>query len=156
MIARIAHFSLINPCIQQQQESANGRAQGTVPTARVFSHTPADYVDHTLFHLAGVIQSPGATPIVRALALQLNTAVNDVKGWLVQVRRDALQLCDMSSNQLTQVPAFSILSDLEVHARYAYAGETDPSTAQMQEGATWIYDNMQRLASIDVTSYPAE
>src|SRR5205085_10600678 len=121
---------------------------------QVFSHTPPDYIDHTLFHLAGVLQSPSATPTLRALAVSLNTAVNDVKGWLQQVRKDALRLCDMPKNQLMQLSALSILSDLEVQARYAYAGQTDPATAQVQEGVTWIYDNMQRLASIDVTAFP--
>jgi hypothetical protein len=146
-IARVAHFALINPCIQEQQEQATQLKQ-------VFSHTPHDYVDHTLFHLAGVIQSPGATPALRTLAVQLNTAVNEVKGALEQVRKDALQLCHTLSGQLTQLSALSVLSAMEVQARYAYAGQTDPSTAQVQEGATWIYDNMQRLASINVMSYP--
>ena len=148
-IAHIAHFSLINPCIQQQQAQANQLKQE-------FSHTPPDYVDHMLFHLAGVIQSPGATPAVRTLAVQLNTAVNYVKGWLVQVRKDALQLCYMPNSQLTQLSALSILSDMDIHARDAYAGQTDLSTGQVQEGVTWIYDNMQRLASIDVTSHPTQ
>jgi hypothetical protein len=146
MIAHVAHFSLINPCIQEQQAQANQLKQ-------VFSHTPHDYMDHILFHLAGVMQSPGATTALHTLAVQLNTAVNYVKGWLEQVRQDALQLCKMSDDQLTQLSSLGILSDMQVQARYAYAGQTDPSTAQVQEGATWLYDNMQRLASIDVISY---
>jgi len=46
-----------------------------------------------------------------------------------------------------------MLGDLEAQARYAYAGRTDPTSGVMQQGAPWIYDNVERLASYDVTPY---
>ena len=110
-------------------------------------------LDHLLFHMAGVIQSPGATSNQRALALQINTAINNVKTWLVQVRQDAEQLLHMQNAQLTQLSGLAILGDLEAQARYAYAGRTDPASGQMQQGAAWIYDNVERLATFDVTPY---
>jgi hypothetical protein len=97
-IAHIAHFALLNQCIQEEQEQATALKQ-------VFGHTPHNFVDHLLFHMAGVIQSPGATPNQRALSLQINRAINNVKTWLGQVRQD------------------------------------------------WIYDNVERLATFDVTSH---
>jgi hypothetical protein len=51
----IAHFALLNPCIQEEQEQANVLKQA-------FHHVPQNYVDHLLFHMVGVIQSPGASP----------------------------------------------------------------------------------------------
>ena len=148
-IAHIAHFALLNPCVQEEQEQAETLKQ-------VFQHTPHNYVDHLLFHMAGVLLSPGATPNQRSVALHLNTAINNVKNWLGQVHLDALQLIQMSDAQLTQDSAFTILGDLEANARYAFAGRTDPNTGDMQQGAEWIFDNTQRLVTLDVTPYSAQ
>src|SRR5207247_6099764 len=94
-LAQIARFSLINPCLQEQQEQADILKQ-------VFRATPHDYVDHTLFHLSGVVQSPGATPGLTALAIQLNRGVSDLKTVLERVRQDALLLVKMTDEQLQQ------------------------------------------------------
>ena len=59
----------------------------------------------------------------------------------------------MTNTQLTQLSALGVLGDLETRARYAYAGRTDPASGEVQEGATWIYDNVERLATFDVTPY---
>ena len=145
-IAHIAHFALLNPCVQEEQEQANALKQ-------VFVHVPHNYVDHLIFHMAGVLQSQGATGNLHTLAVQLNTAINNVKNWLGQVHQDAVQLLHMSDQQLSQLAALDILSDLESQGRDALAGQTDPVTGNVQEGATWIYDNVQRLAIMDVQPY---
>ncbi len=145
-IAHIAHFALLNPCIQEEQEQANA-------LKKVFLHVPHNYVDHLLFHMTGVIQSPGATRSSQALALQINTAINNVKTQLLQVRQDAEQLLHMTDTQLGQQAALDFLSDLQIKARYAYAGRTDPTTGNVEQGATWIYDNVERLASFIVTPF---
>ena len=145
-IAYIAHFALLNPCIQEEQEQAT-------LLKNVFQHVPHNYVDHMLFHLARVIQSPGATPALHALAIQISTAINNVKSWLGQVRLDAVQLLHIPGEQLTRLSAFEILGNLELQARSAFAGQTDPDTGNLQEGAAWIFDNIERLATLDVTAY---
>ena len=145
-IARIAHFALLNPCVQEEQEQANALKQ-------VFQHVPHNYVDHLVFHMAGVLQSQGATGDLHTLAVQINTAINNVKNWLGQMHQDAIQLLQMSDEQLNQLSALDILSDLESQARYAYAGQTDPVTGNEQDGATWIYDNVERLATMNVQAY---
>ncbi len=148
-IAHIAHFALLNPCIQEEQ------AQATA-LKKVFQHVPHNYVDHLLFHLTGVIQSPGATRGSQALALQINTAINHVKTHLVQARQDAEQLLHLTNTQLGGLSALDLLSDLQMKARYAYAGRTDPTTGTVQQGATWIYDNVERLASFGVTPFSSQ
>jgi hypothetical protein len=145
-IAHIAHFALLNPCIQEEQEQANALKQ-------VFRHVPHNYVDHLIFHMAGVLQSPGAAGDLHPLALQINMAISNVKNLLGQVRQDAIQLLQMSNEQLTQVSALDVLSDLQIQARYAYAGHTDPTTGVVQEGASWIYDNVARLATMEVKAF---
>jgi len=148
-LAQIARFSLINPCLQEQQEEAD-------LLKRVFRATPHDYMDHTLFHLTGVVQSPGTTPELSALATQLNREVSDLKTVLERVRQDALQLVHMSDEQLQQPAAFALVGDMALQARYAYAGQTDPITGNSQAGALWIYNNVQRLATFDVTPYSSK
>ena len=145
-IAHIAHFALLNPCVQEEQEQANLLKQ-------VFQHVPHNYVDHMLFHLTGVIQSPGASQDLRALAVQINTAVNNVKNWLGQIRLDAVQLLHIPAEQLTQSLSLDILSDLQLQSRYALAGRTDPNTGEVQEGASWIFDNIERATAMDVIAY---
>lgn len=144
-IAHFAHFALLNQCVQEEQEQANA-------LKHVFAHTPHNFIDHLLFHIAGVILSPGVTSYQRSLALQINTAINNVKTWLGQIHQDAKQLLGMTDTQLTGISGLEILGDLEAQARYAYAGRTDPSSGVMQQGATWIYDNVERLVTFDVTS----
>jgi hypothetical protein len=106
--------------------------------------------------MAGVIVSPGATPFQHALALQINQAINNVRGWLAQVHQDAVQLLHMSDQQLVSVAWLETLGDLEAHARYASTGWTDPSSGQVQQGAEWIYDNVERLATFDVSPYSSQ
>lgn len=145
-IAHIAHFALLNPCVQEEQEQANVLKQ-------VFRHVPHNYVDHLLFHIAGVIQSPRVSPGTQALAVQINAAINAVKARLLQMRQDAEQVLHMTDDQLVQLSALNLLSDLQIQARYAYTGKTDPTTGNVQEGVAWIYDNVERLATFDVTPY---
>ena len=145
-IAHIAHFALLNPCVQEEQEQANALKQ-------VFQHVPHNYIDHLIFHMAGVLQSQGATGNLHTLAMQINMAINNVKNWLGQIHQNAIQLLHMSDDQLHQLSALDILSDLESQARYAFAGVTDPVTGNTQEGATWIYDNVERLATMSVQVY---
>jgi hypothetical protein len=103
-----------------------------------------------------VIQSPGASAQATALTTQLNKAVSDMKTALERVRQDAVQLVHMSDAQLQQPAAFAIAGDMAFQARYAYAGQTDPITGNDQGGAIWIYNNVQRLATFDVTPYAAK
>jgi hypothetical protein len=145
-IAQIAHFAILNQCVQEEQEQANA-------LKHVFAHTPHNYVEHLLFHMAGVIVSPGATSFQHALALQINQAINNVRVWLAKVHQDAVQLLHMSDQQLVSIAGLETLGDLEAHARYASSGWTDPSSGQVQQGAEWIYDNVERLATFDVSPY---
>ncbi len=143
-IAHIAQFALLNPCMQEQLEQASA-------LKNAFHDTPHDYLDHVLFHLVGVLRSPGATPATRALAAQINTAINSVRAWLSQLHRDAVQLAHMTDEELAQ--ALPVLDDMAVQASFAYAGRVDPTTGNMQGGVTWIYTGIQHLATFDVIVY---
>lgn len=72
---------------------------------------------------------------------------------LEQVRQDALQLVQMTDQQLAQPTALALVGDMALQARYAYAGQPDPVTGNTREGAVWVYNNVQRLATFEVAPY---
>ena len=145
-IVHIARFALVNPCLQAQQEQVDILKQ-------VFRSTPHDFIDHLLFHLNGVVKSPGTLGDLNTLTSQLNTAVTAVKTNLTQLRQDALQLVHMGDQQMAQPSAQALVADLALQARYAYSGQPDPVTGNTQGGVVWIYNNVQRLATFEVTPY---
>src|SRR5947209_4273140 len=148
-IAHIARFALVSPCLQEQQQQVDILKQ-------VFRRTPHDFIDHLLFHLNGVVKSPGTLGDLNTLTIQLNTAVTNVKKSLTQLRQDALQLVHMSDQQMAQPSAQALVGDMALQARYAYAGQPDPVTGNTQGGATWVYNNVQRLATFEVTPYSSK
>lgn len=115
--------------------------------------TPPGYLYHIALHLNGVLTSPGTTQDQRQLAIQINTGISDVKGWLEQVHRDAVQLVRMNDAQLAQPSSLALLNDMVAQANNAYMGRTDSSTGQLQMGIAQIYQDVQRLAAFEVKVY---
>ena len=76
-----------------------------------------------------------------------------MKQSLTQLRQDALQLVHMSDQQLAQPSAQALVGDMALQARDAYSGQPDPVTGNTQGGVVWIYNNVQRLATFEVTPY---
>jgi hypothetical protein len=103
--------------------------------------------------LGGTVLSPDATPDQRTLAAKIQAAVDKVKAWLEQVHRDAKQLLTMTSSQLAQSSTLAILDDMVTHIEYAYLGQPDPLTGQLQGGTIWISTNIQRMANFEVKPY---
>jgi hypothetical protein len=114
---------------------------------------PPGYLYHIALHLNGVLSSPGSTQYQRNLAVQINTGVDNVNGWLGQVRQDAIQLVNMSNDQLASQSTLSKLNDMVTQANNAYMGLTNPSTNQLQVGVSQIYRDIQLLATFDVKPY---
>lgn len=109
------------------------------------------FVRHIGAHLQGVTSAPGATRATQISASEIDKAINQVKAWLDNVRADAIKLINTPNSQLVQTSSLNTLGDLATQARYAYTGHIDPTTGTYTGGVTWIYDSIQRLASIDVT-----
>lgn len=145
-ILRIAGYSLLTPCPQ-------GTAGQSESLKQLFKNTPNDLLDHLLFHLAGLAHASGATASEQTLTTQLNAALFNARSWLDQVRQDALQLGHMNDNQLSQSAALSLLGDLEVQARYAFAGRIDPATGSWQGGSSWIEGTTNSLTTLTISPY---
>ena len=139
-----AYFPLFEPCMQKPELQMTGMNDTRVPY---------DTLDHILFHITGILRSPGITLSIQAQAERIVAAINRVKGWLNQVQQDAIELMRMTDTQLLMPQADGLLSDLILQARYAYAGKLDPLTGNMLGGTVYIYDSIQHLATFDVRPY---
>lgn len=111
---------------------------------------PPGYLKHIGSHLQNISQLSDATSAQRALAIHISQAINNVQGWLDAVHADAAKLIHMSSNQLLQLDALSILNDLFVQANNAFVGQVDPNTNNVKEGVVQIHYNIQALATFDI------
>ena len=95
------------PIMANPQESQIGLLQlNTNPQA------PMSYLYHIDLHLNGVLNSPGATQYQRHIASHIYSEINNLNGWLQQVRHDAVQLVQMNDTQLAQQSSLTLLNGL--------------------------------------------
>ena len=116
------------------------------------SNNPPGYLDHFALHLNGVVQAPDATSQMRVLSTQMIEALNNAKGWLTQVRAYAKQLVLMNDEQLAQPSALTLLDTMLQYATYAYVGQLDPKTDQVQAGVLQVHYDVQKLAALTLTT----
>lgn len=103
-------------------------------------------------HLREIIQCPGVTAEQRALAIQINAALNNVQNWLQAVHDDAVLLARMNDQQLLQPNAATLLNHIFIQASNAFTGQVDPNTNQVIPGVVQIHYNIQRMATMDITA----
>lgn len=113
---------------------------------------PPGLLYHIGLHLRGLVQSPGASPAQQQLATRIDTAINTVQALLEKVHQDAKTLLAMSSAQLMQQPALSLLNDMVTNAQLAYTGQFDATTGSIQNGVTQIHYAISMLATMNVTT----
>ncbi len=75
-------------------------------------------------------QGDRVAPDLRALAIEINRGLDEEKGVLEQVRKDAKQLLRMDDAHVLQPWALATLNDLATQAQEAYTGQVNPSTGQ--------------------------
>jgi len=102
-------------------------------------------------HLNQLNRAPDATPQMHTLSQEIAGALDNVKGWLQQVRTDAKQLFHMTPAQLAQPAARDVLDDLVTHVTYAYIGQLDPITDTLKPGVLQAHYDVLKLATFDIT-----
>jgi hypothetical protein len=112
---------------------------------------PPGYLAHIDFHLVGYANSPGVTTDQKRLANKIDGMLIAVTALLWKVHADASQLAKMSDTALLSPQALSLLNDMETNANDAFVGQPDPTTGNVQGGVTQIHDELQRLATIEVS-----
>ena len=114
---------------------------------------PPCYLDSVVFHLSALIQAGGSTTTLRKDGTEIIAALNNVRYWLGQVRKDAQQIIKMTDEQLLQPSTLALINSMIENASNAYAGHIDPTRGEMREGVNWIHDYIQTLAALEVTAY---
>lgn len=114
---------------------------------------PPAYLTHVGTHLKGIAYAPGVTAPQQSRAIQINSDLNNVKAWLLQVHSDALKLVAMNDTQLMQ--AQNLRNDMATQAGYAMGGHVDPTTQTLEPGVGEICDSITLLASFEVKAYSA-
>ena len=77
-----------------------------------------------------------------------------VTALLWKVHGDAAQLAKMSDTALLGQEALSLLNNMETNANDAFVGQFDSATGSMQGGVTQIHNELQLLATIEVSTGP--
>ncbi|MBV9614264.1 MAG: hypothetical protein JO031_02270 [Ktedonobacteraceae bacterium] len=111
---------------------------------------PPGYLSHVSKHLYGLLEAKTVTDALRTKVAAIIAALDNVKSWLVRVHHDALQIMNMSDKQLRQPGTLTLLNDMIANATNAFTGQPDPGSGQMREGVTWIHDQIQSLATLNV------
>jgi hypothetical protein len=112
---------------------------------------PPGYLAHIDFHLVGYANSPGVTADQKRLANKIDGMLTAVTALLWKVHGDAAALAKMSDTALLAPQALSLLNDMETNANDAFVGQLDLATGSVQGGVTQIHDELQRLATIEVS-----
>ncbi len=108
------------------------------------------HVRHTLFHLNGLIQSPGATAYQKQLAAQITREMDDVNANLEQILKDEQKLVLTDDAHFDTAPE---RQDIGLQIRMALSGWVDPATQTVHPGAAIIYGQIQSLATFDIAPY---
>jgi hypothetical protein len=119
--------------------------------AQFLATDPPGDLDHMRLHLSQLNRAPDATPQMHALSQEIIVALDDVKGWLQQVRTDAKLLVHMTPDQLAQPAARDVLDDLVTQTIFAYIGQLDPITGTIKPGVLQAHYNVLKLATFDIT-----
>jgi hypothetical protein len=117
------------------------------------TQNPPGYLAQIVYHLNGLLNAPGSPDNVRAIVNQILPALSDVTGWLQKLRDDDRRLLALADDQLGQKMALSLLDDMVLQASNAYSGNTDTSVGKIKPGVSWIHDQLQGLASININTY---
>ncbi len=116
------------------------------------TQNPPGYLAHVDLHLVGYSHSPGVTADQRRLATKIDTMLIAVTSLLWKVHGDATLLAKMSDTALLAPQALSLLDDMYTNANNAFVGQPDPATGSVQGGVTQIHDELQLLATIEVST----
>ncbi len=120
--------------------------------AQFLATNPPGDLDHMRLHLSQLNRAPDATSQMHTLSQEIIVTLDNVKGWLQQVRTDAKQLFYMTPDQLAQPEARAVLDDLVTQVTFAYIGQLDPATNTVKPGVLQAHYNVLKLATFDITT----
>jgi len=119
-----------------------------------FDHNPPGYLDHAMLHVGQVGKAVDISPQTRQTTIRILNALNRADNLLQGVRQDVIKLYQIRNNltQIQQSSTQALLDDMTTKALYAYIGQVDPTTNQVQPAVLQAHYDIQQLATLNVTS----
>lgn len=115
---------------------------------------PPGYLYHISKHLHEITLLPQITAGQKALASQINQAINVVNLWFQTIRDNVLKLYTMPDAQLFGSDGLALLDTVATLANTAFVGQVNPHD-QVTAGVVQIHYDIQRLATFDVRACTA-
>lgn len=119
-----------------------------------FDHDPFGYVDHTILHVGQIGKATDISTETRQHTAQIIDDLNRAGNYLQGVRQDAIKLFQITNNlnQTRQDSTKTLLDDMTSKALYAYSGEINPTTNQVQPAILQAHYTIQQLATLTLTA----
>ena len=100
-----------------------------------------------------MVQSPGVLREQVAQAGEISAALDVINAWLGQIHQDARQLVALDNPQLVQDEGIGLRGEINSLVTRVLNGGSDPSTGRAEKGVTAIAEQIQQLATMDITRY---
>jgi eukaryotic-like serine/threonine-protein kinase len=115
---------------------------------------PTGFLYEMGVHLYEMSLLPETSAEQKALAIQINQAINEVNLWFQTIHEDVQKLFPMTDAQLFGSEGRNLLNDVATLANYAFAGKVDPH-AQVMDGIVQIHYDVQRIATFNIRACTA-
>jgi serine/threonine protein kinase len=119
------------------------------------SSTPnlTGFLSHIHNHLGAMVRSPGVLREQLTQAGEISTEFDVINAWLGQIHQDARQLVALDNPHLVQDQGIRLRGEIHSLATRVLNGGIDPGTARAENGVTAISEQIQQLATMDITRY---
>lgn len=116
---------------------------------------PESYPPRVAYNVQSFVETATQlSPEKRKLGFETERDIRTtVEASLQLVRQDARQLFLMTNDQLRAGSTVSLLNKMLEEARLAFSGYLDPNVGYLKGGALNDYNNIQLIASFDITPY---
>jgi serine/threonine protein kinase len=113
------------------------------------TQVPPGYVYHIGRHLHELSLLPETSAEQKALAVQINQALDRVNHWLQTIHDEVVKLYYMTDAQLFGNDGLALLDSVATLANITFVGQVDPH-ARVLDGVVQIHYDIQRLATFDI------
>ncbi len=124
-----------------------------IPLLNCSSTQNVSYLTHIHNHLSVIVLSQGVLGEQVTLADQISTELNAIYAWLEQAQVEARQLVAMNDSHLVLPEGKRLRAELDALVSKISNGSTAPTTGPAEKGVAAIADQIQQLATMDVTRY---
>ena len=100
-----------------------------------------------------MVLSPGVLEEQVTLAADISKELNTIDAWLKLVQRDVRQLITLDDPHLVLSEGNRLRGEMDTLARMVLNGGIDPNTGKAEKGVVSITNQIQQLATMDVTRY---